>query len=507
MECNISEIDDSVLVRAPQWPSDPAQWIGATGPVPRVGDGIVTVLHFLSVGCADCIDSQIQVEDIRFRPFLAGVRWIAVHSPQFPYERRADLRASEQRNIGFPIILDHMHDVGEAYSVRSLPSFVVIDKGGMIAGQASGTDALSTVTKLLVRHFSSGQDHSRREQTPATCAPDANGLLFPSAVAVSALSQKLAIADTGNDRIVVIDLQGKATRIFGGRQIGLRDGPADQCAFRAPRGLSFLDNDTLLVADTGNHAIRRIDVSSGSVTTICAPNTGFRLSCTYRTGTFALSVSSPWGILSALNRAWVTLAGTHEIVELFLDDSTLRTLAGDRSKGLRDGGIAQAQFAQPVAIALSEYNLYIADAESSSIRMLSTGPNPRVNTILGTHADVCGDRDGSLAKALLQHPEGIAAVNGHLYVADTYNHKIKRIDLQNKVVSTVAGRATAGAADGAAESASFCEPCGLAAVGSAIYVADRGNHAVRKLDLVERTVSTVYPLSAGTGEQAAQLRD
>jgi DNA-binding beta-propeller fold protein YncE len=91
----------------------------------------------------------------------------------------------------------------------------------------------------------------------------------------------------------------------------------------------------------------------------------------------------------------------------------------------------------------------------------------------------------------LQHPLGVAWAGGSLYIADTYNHKIKRLDPKTRRVTTFAGTGEAGHADGAASRATFYEPGGLSATSTSLYVADTNNHAVRRVSLVDGSVTTV----------------
>jgi hypothetical protein len=114
-----------------------------------------------------------------------------------------------------------------------------------------------------------------------------------------------------------------------------------------------------------------------------------------------------------------------------------------------------------------------------------------VETLAGGDLFEFGDRDGTGDAARLQHPLGVLYADGAVYVADTYNHKIKRLDPGTRAVKTFAGTGKPGHADGTR--ASFYEPGGLSAANNKLYVADTNNHAVRVVDLASGQTSTLAP--------------
>ncbi|MBI2856966.1 MAG: alkyl hydroperoxide reductase, partial [Chloroflexi bacterium] len=102
-----------------------------------------------------------------------------------------------------------------------------------------------------------------------------------------------------------------------------------------------------------------------------------------------------------------------------------------------------------------------------------------------------GDRDGIGEQALMQHVQGVAWHNGTLYLADTYNHRVKRLDPTTREVTRWLGNGQYGLANGPALQASFHEPGGLTALNGALYVADTNNHALRAADFRTGTVRTL----------------
>jgi hypothetical protein len=145
-----------------------------------------------------------------------------------------------------------------------------------------------------------------------------------------------------------------------------------------------------------------------------------------------------------------------------------------------------ASFAQPSGLASDGVRMFVADSEGASIRTVPFDPQVRVGTLVGTahlpynRLFVFGDKDGSGDDVRLQHPLGVAFTGGVLYVADTYNNKIKSIDPKSTATKTIAGSGKPGSADSPAQ---FDEPAGLTYADGKLYVADTNNHAIRTIDL------------------------
>jgi NHL repeat len=191
---------------------------------------------------------------------------------------------------------------------------------------------------------------------------------------------------------------------------------------------------------------------------------------------------------------YIAMAGPHQIWKMPLDESEIGPYAGNSREDIVDGPLLPSQpyevgyasFAQPSGLTADDDWLYVADSEGSSIRAVPFDPSKPVRTIVGT-ADlsagrlfVFGDHDGVGRAVRLQHPLGVALVDGLLYVADTYNNKIKAIDPQKKTVHTIAGTGKPGRTDAPA---AFDEPAGLSGAAGKLYVADTNNHLIRVIDL------------------------
>ena len=157
--------------------------------------------------------------------------------------------------------------------------------------------------------------------------------------------------------------------------------------------------------------------------------------------------------------------------------------------------------AQPSGITTDGTTLYVAESESSSVCSVDTAPDGKVTTIAGGELFVFGDVDARGLQARFQHPLGIAYPDGDLYVADTYNNKIKRVHIADGMATTFLGTGKPGAKDGPGDQATFNEPGGVSVASGKLYIADTNNNLVRVADLKTRNVETlrVHLAQAGGG--------
>jgi hypothetical protein len=246
----------------------------------------------------------------------------------------------------------------------------------------------------------------------------------------------------------------------------------------------------LYIADLENHAIRVADLASGAVTTLAGTGVqGF----VYPNGSPGLTtaLSSPWDVLLQEGILYLASAGLHQLWSYDLANDRVDVFAGSGREGIDDGLSLQASLAQPSGFATDGSVLFFTDPESSAIRQVGFEPNADLFTLIGTGLFDWGDVDGAYPEAMLQHPLGIAFHAGMLFIADTYNHKIKLVDPENRTVETWAGSGDLGWGDGTGAEVRFAEPSGLSIAGGRLYIADTNNHLIRVADLATGEVSTL----------------
>ena len=419
---------------------------------------------------------------------------IGVHSAKFLAEQATDnvRQAILRYRVKHPVVNDKDFTVWQQYACRAWPTLMFIDPQGKVIGKHEGELSPDAFDKLLgdmVKEFDNQGLLDRRpldyrlEEAPKT------PLSFPGKVLADSASGRLFIADSNHHRILVVSLDGTVERIVGNGDAGLVDGSLDMAQFNNPQGLA-LDGDLLYVADSENHAIRRVDLGSGMVDTIAG--TGEQATA-FQQGGIATEtpLSSPWDVTLHQGVLYIAMAGLHQLWALDLESGQERSYAGSGRENIVDGPLPSACLAQPSGIDCDGLLLYFADSEVSGIRTADLDAAGQVRTIVGQGLFEFGDVDGQGDVVRLQHPLGLCVADGVIYVTDTYNNKIKVVNSQTRSSATLLGTGEAGLRDGPGSQAIFHEPGGLAIAGGKLYIADTNNHAVRVADLSTREVTTL----------------
>ena len=329
----------------------------------------------------------------------------------------------------------------------------------------------------------------------------------PWGVAVDGLGNVL-VADTGNFAIRRITPSGAVTSVTGGGN-GYLDGNGGSAAFYGPKGVAVDAAGNLYVADTGNDVIRKI-TPTGAVTTLAgSPPTanqgGVGMSpFSYHPGSAdgtggSAQFNGPQGVsVDSSGNVYVADTGNNTVRKI-TPAAVVTTLAGSPpspptkakgssillynpagSYGSADGTGGGARFANPLGIAVDGAgNLYVADTGNDTIRKVT--PAGAVATLAGTA--VQGGDNGTGGAAQFFYPQGAAVdIAGNLYVADSYNHVIRKITPGGAVTTLAGSPGTAGSTDGTGDAALFNCPSGVAVDGTGnVYVGDTHNDTIRKI--------------------------
>jgi len=272
---------------------------------------------------------------------------------------------------------------------------------------------------------------------------------------------------------------------FAGGSDGYADGTGVTARFAGTGGTAIIAN-TMYIADAGNHRIRKIDLSSGAVTTFAGADAGFADG----TGTSA-RFNHPAGLVTGADgKLYVNDYGNNRIRSIDPVTATVVTIAGNGTAGTVDGIGANARLSalSDIAAAADGMLYFTQNSDSHAVRQLNPATG-QVTTLAGGTGAGLVDGPGSTAKFFF--PAGLVAINGALYIADSANEVIRRINLADNTVSTLAGGTptTFASTDGLGRNSGFNEPLGLATDGTYLYVTDR--NVVRRIDLASTAVSTM----------------
>jgi thiol-disulfide isomerase/thioredoxin len=477
------------------------EWINSSGPISlRELRGKLVILDFWTYCCINCLQTLPELKRLE-QAYRRELVVIGVHTPKFLNEHDTDniREAVVRHQVDHPVVNDAGLAIARKYGVEVWPSLRVIDPQGYLIASHQGEATFEMLNRFVRRTLARYRRQRALDETPLRFdleryAVKPTPLRFPGKVLADASSRRLFIADSGHNRIVIASLDGTLLETVGSGQVGRQDGPYDQASFSHPQGMALAEDD-LFVADTENHLLRRIDLASKHVTTVAGTGQQARQFIVRSTAQpLAIPLASPWDLWWHQEGLYIAMAGTHQVWKMSLDRLRLGPFAGSGTEDIVDGRLLPrtalqpgfAAFAQPSGLASDGEYLYVADSEGSSIRAVPIGGKGSVATLLGTarlpaaRLFTFGDRDGPVRGALLQHPLGLAWWRNRLYVADTYNNKIKEIDLGQLVIKTIAGDGQPGLAD---QPARFDEPAGLSVAEASLYVADTNNHAIRVIDL------------------------
>ena len=470
-------------LKLPKFDFPNSEWLNISRPLEQGHfEGRLVLLDFFTYCCINCMHILPDLEAIE-EAFAQKVLVIGVHSAKFDNEKiGANIENAINRyGIQHPVINDDKASLWQNWSIACWPTVVLCHEGRPLKffiGEGHREDMIEFISVAL--------DYFQEDLTKATklALPEIKAglshespLRYPGKVLVQ--DNLIFISDTGNHRIIVCDLSGKVQKVIG-QDRGHADGQISEAKFNSPQGLA-LKNGLLYICDTGNHVIRCINFKDQNSLVSTIAGNGFQAKNSQIEGQKAIlkiALASPWDIVSHQNGLYIAMAGSHQIWDLNLQENQTLTLkAGNGKEENRNNSYPlKAAFAQPSGLCLNGNDLYIADSESSTIRIFNENG---VKNICGGSKNPMdlfsfGDLDGLATDARLQHPLGVAFMDEKLFIADSYNHKLKVVtDLKAKKAKVETCPVQG-----------LDEPGGLCfGLGKKLYVADTNNHKIKMVDV------------------------
>jgi len=456
---------------APELPAG-LDWLNAAKGSLHEQRGRIVALAFVNAASVWCSQRLAELAVLQAR-HLGKLKVLVLNVPRFDSERDGTraLKRLRRHGTSLPVLHDADWAAWQRYGVEVWPTVLLIDGEGHVRHRLAGLDAAGDLERLTMAlcdglGFPPDDDmHSMREANPEPRLP----LRFPTGLCATA--DRLYVADTGHNRILECTHGGRVLRQFGMPSADLVDGEGTLAAFNRPHGLALV-RESLYVADTGNHALRRIHLGSGVVDTLVGhgkPGDPFD-------GIVAVSrdvpLCHPMALAEANNRIFIAQAGDNRIWSYDLGSRQLVSVAGSGQLEVRDGGGLMAAFAQPVSLAAVHQMLYVCDALGSAVRSVQ----PRtgvVQTLVGQGPWQFGDDDGPRDTARLQHPQAIALSPDapQLWIADSGNCALRMLRLGGGELTTPSlPRPLQG-------------PAGLAVAAGAVWIAETDAHAVVRYDI------------------------
>ena len=464
------------------------EWLNSARNI-EVGDleNRIILLDFWTYACINCIHNFPEIKKLEAE-FGDRLTVIGVHSGKFSNEKEtvSIKKAILKYDISHLVVNDANFKIWNNFSVSSWPTMILLDPRGRIIkkyqGEITKKDIHNDIKNLIKKY----EYELSSNKLPIVLEKNKVAdyvLKFPAKIKFARdfsynnipKTNALIISNTGKNNIIITTLNGETLIEIGSGNIGFADGNFNNATFNSPHGLLFKDN-ILYVADTGNHALRKIDFKTGKVTTIAG--TGKRGDILSDTKKVAdISLASPWDLefFPDKNNIIIANAGTHQLLKYNILAQTISPFAGNGSEDLTDGKYPNNSLAQPSGLSAASEKLYFVDSESSSLRVAEK--DGEVKTLLGKSLFDFGHKNGNSKEALMQHPVGLTADDRAIYIADTHNHTIRKYDLKTKEISDYSG-GTRGDEIGNKKTVQYNEPEAIISVLDKFYIADTNNNRI-----------------------------
>ncbi|CAL8471539.1 g11081 [Coccomyxa elongata] len=497
----------------PEFPAG-AQWFNAPPlKLARELRGKVVVLDFWTYCCINCMHVLPELAALERKYAGRPVAVVGVHSAKFDNEKdnEAIRNAVLRYDVSHPVVNDARMVLWRDLGVASWPTLVIVSPRGRVLATLPGEGQQQNVDDMLAAALEYYGERGMLDESPVPMTLErerrssaASPLRYPGKLAADLAGNRLFISDSNNHRIVVCDLEGRFLDQVGGNGAALRDGAFEAAAFNRPQGVAYsARRNCLYVADTENNALREVNLQARTVRTLAGD--GVKAEQDYAGGRSgrAQRLNSPWDLAFDVQEEglYIAMAGQHQIWRHDLKTSTTSAFSGDGYERNANGASGPAtSWAQPSGLSLSTdgRELWVADSESSTVRSmdLTTGGSTAHvggDALFADNLFRFGDKDGSGTGALLQHPLAVLALpTGEVFVADSYNHKLKVLEPASDSIRSMAGSGVAGMADGAGGNARLSEPAGLCpGPNGTVLVADTNNSAIRVFNLKSGALRTL----------------
>ncbi len=461
-----------------------AGWLNVSRPLEAQDlKGRVILLDFWTFCCINCIHIMPDLKYLE-KKFGDKLTVIGVHSAKFNNEKDSEniRQAILRYELEHPVVNDYNFRIWNSFGVRSWPTLMLINPLGKLSQVYSGEGHRAEIERDIASLLKIHGDKVNSAPLPYDLEKDKapkSVLNFPSKLEYAEDIKTLFISDSNNNRILGVDLNGKITVEIGSGKSGNKDGSFATAKFNRPQGILYAAGK-LYIADTENHILREADLTSQKVKTIAGTGKQGHNRSALDDPALKTALASPWDLAfyPDEHHIAIAMAGTHQLWSYNVTGKTVSILAGNGRESIDDGSYPYNSLSQPSGLVTHKGKLYFVDSETSSLRVLS---GKKITTLIGSGLFDFGYVEGKKGTALMQHPLGLTANDGGIYIADSYNHSIRHYDIKKGVLSNFVG-------DGKRSAEFFSEPNDIVKIGNKYYVADTNHHQIKVIDSVNKEI-------------------
>jgi thiol-disulfide isomerase/thioredoxin len=426
--------------------------------------GRVVLVDFWTYCCINCIHVIPKLQKLE-REFGHDLTVIGVHSAKFANEGDPDnIREAIQKfGIEHAVVNDADFRIWNTFGINAWPTLLLIGPDGLMEEVYRGEGDVDAMRRDIQQLLRKNKDVVK---TPLPLALEKSKvpptiLRFPTKLDSDG-QDTLVISDSGHQRILTVDIKTeRITHTIGSGKQGFKDGSFTEAMFNNPQGV-LIDGNQIFVADTGNHRLRVIDLEKERVSTLAG--TGERGGYTLfgKGNAMKTALASPWDLAfyPDMDHIVIANAGTHQLWEYDRKRRTLDIIAGSGRESIDDGKQPYNSLSQPSGLSAQDDKLYFVDAETSSLRVFD---GKEIKTLIGSGLFDFGLKDGVEGTALMQHPVGLYADEDMVYIADTFNNKLRAY--RGDTLSTVSLNG-------------LKEPSDVLRLKDMLYIADTNNHRI-----------------------------
>ena len=341
-------------IRVPPFPEG-LSWINTAGPIQlNQLRGKFVLMDFWTYCCINCMHILPELKKLE-TAYPNNLVVIGVHSAKFATEQDSQniAEAVLRYRIEHPVVNDANHALWDRFGVNAWPTVVLVDPEGYAVWGTSGEITFEQVDAVLKPAIAYYRKRKLLDETPLRFDLEAykaraTPLSFPGKVLADESGGRLFIADSNHNRIVIARLDGTLAAVIGSGSPGAGDGDFAAAQFNQPQGMA-LEGETLYVADTENHLIRKIDLAAKSVTTIAGTGrqSRERPPVGKTAAARAIALSSPWDLWLRGSDLYVAMAGSHQIWRMRLERGTIGPYAGNGREDIVDGPLLSRHPYQP----------------------------------------------------------------------------------------------------------------------------------------------------------------